>query len=143
MMFWSVCIRLSKPKHLRLGFHLQNLQGSLLTIRSLVHLFQIHHLLFWVVLATGPGNPPAVRVWTGKTVRFGSRTIQTPDLLLLGGRDRAPYPSTRGFCRVQLDPSGPISGSAFRVFLFMVTFRYATVDCKILTMVLHCHFLMY
>jgi hypothetical protein len=34
-----------------------------------------HHL----VLATGPGNPPAVRVRTGKTVRFGSRTVQKPD----------------------------------------------------------------
>jgi len=25
-----------------------------------------------LVLAMGPGNPPAVRVWTGKTIRFGS-----------------------------------------------------------------------
>jgi len=91
----------------------------------------------------GPGNPPAVRVWTGKTVWFGSRTVQKPDLLLPGGPNPAPYPSTHGFCRVLLDPFGPISGSAFLVFLFMVAFRYLTVNCKILTMVLHCHFLMY
>jgi len=26
-----------------------------------------HHLESAVVLATGPGNPPAVRVWTAKT----------------------------------------------------------------------------
>jgi len=29
-----------------------------------------------IVLATGPGNLPAVWVWTGKTVWFGFRTIQ-------------------------------------------------------------------
>jgi len=68
-----------------------------------------------VVLATGPGNPPAVRVWTAKTGRFGSRTVQKPDPLTLGGPDPDPYPSTRGFRRVWLDPSVPVSGSAFRV----------------------------
>jgi len=94
-------------------------------------------------LATGPGNPPAFRVWTGKTVWFGSRTVQKPNRLLLGGPNPALYPSTGGFCRVWLDPSGPISGSVFRGFLFMVAFRYPTVNCKILTMVLHGHFLMY
>ena len=96
-----------------------------------------------VVLATGPGNLPVVRVWTGKTVRFGSRTVQTPDPPLLGGPNPALYPSTHRLCRVWLDPSGPISGSAFLVILFMVTFRYLTVNCNILNMVLHCHFLMY
>ena len=29
-----------------------------------------------LVLATGPGNLTAVRVWTGKTFRFGSRSVQ-------------------------------------------------------------------
>jgi hypothetical protein len=68
-----------------------------------------------IVLATGPGNPPAVRVWTAKTGWFGSRTGQKPDPQTLGGPNPDPYPSTRVFCRVWLDPSGPISGSAFRV----------------------------
>jgi len=91
----------------------------------------------------GPGNPPAVRVWTGKTVRFGPRTVQKPDSQLFGGPNPAPYPSTPGYRRVWLYQSGSISGSAFQVFLFLVRFRYPTVNCKILTMVLHCHFLMY
>jgi len=72
------------------------------------------------VLATGPGNPPAVRVWPAKTGRFGSRPVQKPDLLRLGRPTPDPYPSTRGFCRVWLDPSVTMSGSAFRVFQFMV-----------------------
>jgi hypothetical protein len=38
-----------------------------------------------LVLATGPGNPPAVRVLTGGSVRFGSRPGQKPDPLCLGG----------------------------------------------------------
>jgi len=87
------------------------------------------------VLATGRGNPPAVRVWTGKTVSFGSRKVQNPDPQLLGGPNPAPYPSTCGFRRVWLDPSGPISGFAFRVVLFMVAFNYLTVNGKISTMV--------
>jgi hypothetical protein len=90
-----------------------------------------------LVLATGPGNPPAVRVRTGKTVRFGSRTVQKPDPQRLGGPNPDPYLSTRGFCRVWLDPSVPISGSVFRVFLFMVAFRYPTVNRKILTFAHH------
>jgi len=69
----------------------------------------------WLVLATGPGNPPAVRVWTAKTGQFGSRPVQQPDLLTLGGPNPDPYPSTRGFRQVWLDLSAPISGSAFRV----------------------------
>jgi len=68
-----------------------------------------------LVLATGPGNPPAVRVWTGKTVRFSSKTLQKPNQQTLGGPNPDAYLSTRGFRRVSLDPSVPISGSAFRV----------------------------
>ena len=68
-----------------------------------------------VVLATGPGNPPAVRVWTAITGRFSSRTAQLPDPLTLGGPNPDPYPSTRGFRRVCVDTLVPISGSAFRV----------------------------
>jgi len=97
----------------------------------------IFGLAAWVVLATGPGNPPAVRVWTGKMVRFGSRPVQKPDPELLGGPNPYSYPSTRGFCRVWLDPSVPVSGSPFRVFLFMVAIIYVTVMCKILTLVHH------
>jgi len=68
-----------------------------------------------VVLATGPGKPPAFRVWIPKTGRFGSRHGQKPDYLTLGGPNPDPYPSTRGFRRVWLDPSVPISISAFRI----------------------------
>ena len=96
-----------------------------------------------VVLATGPGNLPAVRVWTGKMVRFGSRPIQKPNPQLLDGAHPDPYPSTWGFCRVWLDPSVPVSGSGFRVFLFMVAIRYPTVLCKILTLLHHCLYLFY
>ena len=174
------------------------------------------------MLATSPGNLPVVRVCTRKTVGFSSTTVQKPDLQPSGGPNPAPYlstsrfrrdwldpscpisgsafrvvlfmvalryptvkvsqgsvkqvsgqgldpknssvwfqnhsqpdplvlcgpnpalnPSTRGLCPVWLNPLSPISGSAFRVFLSMVAFRYPTADCKILSMVLHCHFLMY
>jgi hypothetical protein len=90
-----------------------------------------------LVLATGPGNPPAVRVWTGKTVQFRSSTVQYPDLVLLGGQNPYLYPSTRGFCLVWLDPSVPASGSPFRVVLFIVTVTYVTVMCKISTLIHH------
>ena len=89
----------------------------------------------WLVLATDPGNSPAVRVWTRKKIQFSSRTVQRPNSLLLGGPNLALYPSTLGFRQVWLDLSGPISGFAFRVVLGMVAFRYPTVNRKILTMV--------
>jgi len=44
----------------------------------------------YVVLATGPGNPPAGRVWTAKTGRFSSRPVQKPDPLTLGGPNPDP-----------------------------------------------------
>jgi len=69
----------------------------------------------WVVLATGPGNPPAFRFRTAKTGRFGSRLDQKPDPLTCGEPNPDPYLSTRGFSRVWLDLSVPISGSAFQV----------------------------
>jgi len=68
-----------------------------------------------LVLATGPGNPPAVRVWTPKTGWVGSRTVQKPDPQTLGGPNPDPYTSSLGFRRVWLDQSVPTSGSAFRV----------------------------
>ena len=68
-----------------------------------------------LVLATGPGNPRAVRVWTPKMGRLVSRTIQKPDLQTLGRPNLDPYLSTDRFRWVWLDPSVPISGTAFRV----------------------------
>jgi hypothetical protein len=81
-------------------------------------MMQGHKLLkhCWLVLVTGPGNPPAVQVWTAKTGRFGSRLGQKPNPLTLGGPYSDPYPATRGFCRIWLDLSVPISGSVFRVW---------------------------
>jgi hypothetical protein len=80
-----------------------------------------------MVLATGPGNRPAVWVWTTTTGRFSFRPVQKHDTLTLGGPNLDPYPSTRGFRRV-LDRL-----VAFNLefcipgFTFMVAFRYATV----------------
>ena len=87
--------------------------------------------------ASGPGIPQAVRVWTGKTVWFGSRPLQQPNPELLGVPNPYPYLSTCRFCPVCLDPSVPVSGSPFRVFLFMVAVPHFTVMCKILTLVHH------
>ena len=92
------------------------------------------------MLATGPGNTPAVQVWTGITVRFSSRTVQKPNPLLLGSPNPALYSSTRGFPLVWLDPSGPIYGFAFCVVLCMDAFRYLTVYRKTFTMVRRCSF---
>jgi len=47
------------------------------------------------VLAMGPVNLQAVRVWTRWTVQFGCRPIPKPDPLDLGGREPDQYPSTR------------------------------------------------
>jgi len=85
----------------------------------------------WVVWPTGRGNPPAVGVLTGKTFWFGSRIVQKPDLLLLGGPNPAPFPSTHWLCQVWLQLSSPISGFAFWVVLLIVPFRYLTVHRKI------------
>jgi hypothetical protein len=56
-----------------------------------------------IMLPMGPGSFPVVRVWTRKTVQFGSRPVQTPDPLLHGGRNLDPYPSTRRICWDLLD----------------------------------------
>jgi hypothetical protein len=37
-----------------------------------------------LVLATGPGNLPVVRVWTANVVRFGSKPTQQSDPQPLG-----------------------------------------------------------
>jgi hypothetical protein len=49
-----------------------------------------------VMLATGPGYPPAVRVWTGKTDYFSFRPVQKPDPEHLGGPNQHPYQLTHG-----------------------------------------------
>jgi len=104
---------------------------------------EIAYVLLWrpfqphIVLATGPGNPPAVQVWIGKTVGFGSRIVQIPNPLLHGGPNPDQYLSTRGFYWVYLDLSVPIPCSGYRVFLFMVAFRYPTANRKMLSLV-HC-----
>jgi hypothetical protein len=85
----------------------------------------------------GPGNPPALRIWTGKMVGFGSRTVQKLDPEHLRGPNLYLYLITRGICQVSLDPSVPVSGSPFQVPLSMVAVRYVTVMCKILTLVHH------
>ena len=72
------------------------------------------------MLATGPGNAPAVRIWTGNMVWFIPRPVQNLNLQILGRPNPYPYPSTHGFCWVWLYPSVPISSSCFLVFLFMV-----------------------
>jgi hypothetical protein len=41
--------------------------------------------LVYLVTPTGAGNPQAVQVWTGNTVLFGPRPVETLDPLLLGG----------------------------------------------------------
>jgi len=60
-----------------------------------------------LVLEKRSGNPPAVRVRTGKIVRFGSRTDQQPDPQPLGGQARTSTRQPAGFagfgytCRFQ------------------------------------------
>jgi len=66
-----------------------------------------------LVLETGPGNRPAVWIWTAQLDRFGSRPVQNPNQLTLGGNTPDPYPSTCGFHRVWVDPLVPIPGFAF------------------------------
>ena len=72
-------------------------------VKLFVHLHEVEKLLLEVVkhadlecmevvLPTGPGNLPAVRVRTGKMVQFSSRTFQEPDLPLCGSPT---WPRTR------------------------------------------------
>jgi hypothetical protein len=100
---------------------------------------------FWLhtVLATGPVNLPAVRVWTGTMVLVGSSPVQKPAPELLGGPNPYTYPLTRGNRQDWLDPWAPVSGSPFPVFLFMVAVRNVAVMYKILTLVHHALYLFY
>jgi len=77
--------------------------------------WQINCDFTWQVLATDPGNPPMVWVWTTKTGQFGSRPVQQADPVTLGGPNPDMNPSTRGTHLVWLDWSVTICGSAFWV----------------------------
>jgi len=121
------------------GYLFKGLQG----VSDDLWMYMTNNNALHIVIATGPGDSPAVLVWTRQMVQFSFRTVQKPDLQLLGRPNLYLYQLTRGFCRIRLDPSVPISGSYFRDFLFMVTFRYSTVMCKILTLVHHCFCLFY
>jgi len=52
----------------------------------------IKFLAIHLVLATCPGNPPAVRVQTTKMVHFGLKPVWKPDLLHPGGANLGPVP---------------------------------------------------
>jgi len=97
-------------------------------------------LLLW---ATGPGDPPAVWVWTRSMVGFGFKTVHKPNWLHLGRANLYLYSSSGGDSRGWLTLLGPISGSRFRVALILVIFRHHTVKCKILTLIHHCLCLLY
>ena len=65
--------------------------------------------------ATGLGKQLAARIWTPNKGQFSSRPVQKPNPPTLGGPNPDPYPAIHRFCRVWLDPSVPISSSAFGV----------------------------
>jgi len=81
---------------------------------------------------------PGVQFQIARTDWFGSRPVQNPDSLLLGGPNQVRNVSTCGPAREWLDLSVRISGSVFWVFQCMVAFRYPTVNRKISTLVRHC-----
>jgi len=85
-----------------------------------------------LVLEMGPGDLPAVKVWTSIKGQLGSGPNQQPKPLPLGGPNQDPYLSTHGFCPIWVDPVVPISGSTCPVSLLIITFRYVTVNHKIL-----------
>lgn len=53
---------------------------------SLVYKFLMIAGAVWLVLALGPGNPPAVLDRTAKTVRFIRELSKNPDYFLLVGQ---------------------------------------------------------
>jgi len=76
-----------------------------------------------LVLTTGPGNLPPVWIWTAETGLFDSTANEKPNPLTLGAPNPDPYTSTRGICRVWLDPLVTISCSVVQVSLSIVAFR--------------------
>jgi len=95
------------------------------------------------MLATGPGNLLQLRIWTAKTGWFRSGPVQKPDPVTLGSSNTDLYTSARRLHELCTDPSIHISGSAFRVSLMIVAFRYATVNRKISALVRYWLFVMY
>jgi len=64
-----------------------------------------------LVLATGPGNPPAVQFLTGGYVRFGSLPGQKPEPLCLGGFVTWNEPKPCVFWPGRNQTAGPFCGS--------------------------------
>jgi hypothetical protein len=91
------------------------------------------------VLPTGHGYSRAFRVWTGQIIWTSSRLVHKPHPLLLGSPIPNVYQSIPSICQVWLVPSVPISGSCVQVYSSVVTFRYLTVNRKILTLAHCCH----
>ena len=114
----GICLEklMSAPTHI---LHNAGGQPYPLKLSSFHHKAAAHESISsysrFLVLATGPGNPPTVRVCTTNTGQLCSRPCKKPDPLPHGGPNPDPHPSTCGFRRVWLAPSVPISGSAFRV----------------------------
>jgi len=100
-------------------------------------------LCMGLVLATGQGNPPAVQVWTAKTGLFGSRPIQKPNPLTLGGPKPGPVPVNPWGLPGLAWPIGYNHKFCVSGFKCKIAFRYATVNGKILTFVRHSLFLIY
>jgi len=124
------------------GFQIDSLQ-MYLQVNWIVPFNKISQFFpLWLELAMGLDNLPAVRVQTTTMVSFGFRPVEEPGVLPLGVPNPYLYLSTDRFCWVYLDLCVPISGSPFRVVLYMVAFRYHTVNRNILTLVHHCLFLM-
>jgi len=96
----------------------------------------------WELFAKGPVNPPAVRVWTAKTGWFSSSSVQQPDPTDCYRATPGPIPVSPWVLLGLARPVG--SNLRFHVscFTFIVAFRYATVNRKILTLVRHSSFLM-
>jgi len=90
------------------------------------------------MFATGPGNLPAEEVRNVIPVLFSSRMVPTSDALCHGGPQKYLNPSTSGRSQVSLEPSAPISGSGFWVWIFLVVFKYSTTNREILTVEYHC-----
>jgi hypothetical protein len=51
---------------------------------DMTNMFFLKMAAYQLVLATGPGNPPAVRCLASGSVPFGSKTAQKPELQCLG-----------------------------------------------------------
>ena len=98
---------------------IQPIRGLLNPIRQVVLLISLLHLYppyrFHLLLHPPSSVSNSSGLEPNRRPRSGSATAKQPDPLTLGVPQPDPYPPTCGFCPVWLDPSVPISGSAFRV----------------------------